>query len=136
MTSVYLDERRKYVLELIGVIPVPKYTNKKLMQKLGGQEYKKYKGMKLCLNFFGGCEYNNKKLTCDVRHYLKNNAENLFQQNQEQKLEFVKNIFHQILQAFSFVHQNNVVLRDFKDDNILIRRRFDPGNPLTSIFEI
>jgi len=51
-----VDERKKYVLDLVGVIPIPKYTPK-VMQKLGGPDYKKYKGMKLCLNFFGGCEF-------------------------------------------------------------------------------
>lgn len=43
-------------------------------------------------------------------------------------MKFVRNIFEEILKAFSFVHDHNVVLRDFKDDNILIRRRYDPEN--------
>lgn len=45
-------------------------------------------------------------------------------------------IFEQILEAFSFVHDNNVVLRDFKDDNILIRRRFDSSEENKSIYEV
>lgn len=92
--------------------------------------------MKICFNFFGGCEYQNKNLTCDVRQYLKTNTKFLFGDDQGKKLAFIKDIFTQILQAFSFVHENNVVLRDFKDDNILIRRRFDPKNGEKSIFEI
>lgn len=37
-------------------------------------------------------------------------------------------IFYNILVAVGYLHEKGVMIRDLKDDNILIRRIFDPNN--------
>ncbi|KRX08341.1 Protein kinase-like domain [Pseudocohnilembus persalinus] len=124
------DERSKYINKLEGVV-VPRI-------KSGAN--KQYQTILLVFQHFGGCEVYNDTLTCDIYRYLsnKNNYQRLLREfpSKESKINFLKFIFYKIMLAVGYLHEKGVLIRDLKDDNILIRRVYDPKKLRDSIYEI
>ncbi|KRX06440.1 Protein kinase-like domain [Pseudocohnilembus persalinus] len=92
--------------------------------------------VKLVFLYYGGCEFNNKSLTCDLHLYFLRNKSYFEKIEQIKKNQIIKSIYFQIFKAMEFLHDEQVMLRDLKDDNILVRRKYDLSQPEGSFYEI
>ncbi|KRW98678.1 Protein kinase-like domain [Pseudocohnilembus persalinus] len=94
---------------------------------------------KLVFEFFGNLLFQDNRLHCDLLDFIyqyKENKQMFKQMSAQQKIKIIRQCFTQLLKAVAFLHnKKDMVIRDLKDTNILMKRIFNKDVNNESIYQ-